>query len=60
MKNEKRTEYLTRAGLMKLLSDDEAARVSMAETAARLGDGEEYVDLAGFRRVCSEHAAPRR
>jgi hypothetical protein len=45
MESEKRTEYLTRASLMSLLSDDEAASVSTAETAVHLPDGEEYIDL---------------
>jgi hypothetical protein len=31
--------------VLKLLSDDEVAQVSTAETAARLLDGEEYLDL---------------
>lgn len=55
MKNEQRNRYLTRAGILKLLSDEEAASVSLAETAARLGDGDEYVDLKhleqGVRRA---------
>ena len=41
--------------IMKLLSDDEVARVSTAEGEARLADGDEYIDLAapnnGVRRV---------
>ncbi|MEN9577477.1 MAG: hypothetical protein RJA70_486 [Pseudomonadota bacterium] len=44
-KNEPRTVYVTRDAILKLLSDDEIARVSTAETAARLMDGDEYVDL---------------
>jgi hypothetical protein len=45
MKNSTRSEYVTRDTIMKLLSDDEVARVSTAETAAHLLDGDEYVDL---------------
>jgi hypothetical protein len=45
MKNDPRTDYETRDSIMKLLSDDEIASVSTAETAARLSDGDEYVDL---------------
>jgi len=45
MKNDPRTDYETRDSIMKLLSDDEVASVSTAETAARLSDGDEYVDL---------------
>jgi hypothetical protein len=45
MKSEKRLEYLTRDGILKLLSDEEVASVSTAETAPRLSDGDEYLDL---------------
>jgi hypothetical protein len=45
MTNDKRTAYITRDSLLKLLSDDELARVSNAETADHLSDGEEYLDL---------------
>ena len=36
MANNKRIEYVTRDSILKLLSDDEVASVSTAETAARL------------------------
>jgi hypothetical protein len=40
---------------MKLLSDEEVARVSTAETGTRLSEGEEYLDLEhldqGVRRA---------
>ncbi len=49
------TEYVLRNALLKLLSTDEVARVSSMESAARLAEGEEYVDLShpqrGVRRV---------
>ena len=45
MKNDKRTTYVTRDDLLKLLSDDELASVSMAETTALLAEGEEFLDL---------------
>jgi hypothetical protein len=45
LKNDKRTEYATRDSILQLLSDEEVARVSTAETAARLSDGDEYLDL---------------
>ena len=45
MTNDSRTEYITRDTIMKLLSDEEVARVSTAETALHLVEGEEYVDL---------------
>ena len=55
LKNDKQTEYTTRDNTLKLLSDDEVARVSTAETAARLSDGDEYLDLEqldhGVRRA---------
>jgi hypothetical protein len=36
---------LTREGMLELLSDEEVARVSSAETAYRLAEGEQYLDL---------------
>jgi len=62
MKKNDRTEYVTRDTIMKLLSDDEVARVSTAETAAKLADGDEYVDLEelnqGVRKVLGSATAP--
>lgn len=50
-----RDSYVTRDAILKLLSDDEVASVSTAETAPRLLDGEEYIDLeqldGGVRRA---------
>jgi hypothetical protein len=40
-----RAELITRDNILKLLSDDEVARVSTAETAPRLASGDEYLDL---------------
>ena len=37
--------YVTRDSILKLLSDDEVARVSTAETAVNLASGDEYIDL---------------
>ena len=49
------TNYVTRDAILKLLSDDEVARVSAMEGGPRLEEGEEYVDLEhpqeGVRRV---------
>ena len=45
MKRDKRIEYVTRDSVMKLLSDDEIARISTAESAGRLSPGDEYLDL---------------
>jgi hypothetical protein len=38
-------EYTTRDSVLKLLSDAEVASVTTAETADRLPDGDEYLDL---------------
>ena len=47
--------YLTRDAILKLLSDDEVARVSMREAGPPLLEGDEYVDLEhpyeGVRRM---------
>jgi hypothetical protein len=45
MKNPKRYQYESRDRILKLLSDDEVASVSTAETATRLDQGEEFLDL---------------
>lgn len=50
MKTDTRTDYLTRDSILKLLSDDEVASVSTAETAPELEDGDEYVDLGQLAR----------
>jgi hypothetical protein len=36
---------MTRDNLLKMLSDDEVASVSSAESAAKLNEGDEYLDL---------------
>jgi len=55
MKTDKLQEYVIRAEVMKLLSDEEVAKVSMADTAAHLREGQEYLDLEqtvqGVRRA---------
>jgi len=38
--------YQRRHAVLELLSDEEVARVSTAETATQLAKGEEYIDLA--------------
>jgi hypothetical protein len=40
-----KNDYVTRDRIMNLLSDDETAKVSTAETAKQLTAGEEYIDL---------------
>jgi len=42
----KGSRYLTRDEILKLLSDDEIARVATLESAEPLAAGEEYLDLA--------------
>ena len=58
MKNDVRTEYVTRDAVLKLLSDEEIARVGTAETAPSLTEGDEYVDLEapdqGVRRAAGK------
>jgi len=45
MKKDLRSDYLTRDSILKVLSDEEVTSVSTAETADRLLDGDEYLDL---------------
>jgi hypothetical protein len=63
MRNDQRNKYLTRNGILKMLSDEEVARVSAAETKERLMDGEVYVDLTrleqGVRRARGETTPTR-
>jgi hypothetical protein len=58
MRNEHRRQYLARSNLLKVLSDEDVANVSSAETAERLRDGDVYLDLAhlehGLRRARGE------
>ena len=49
MQNQQRSQYLNRGGILKLLSDEEIAGVSRADTAARLSAGDEYLDLADLK-----------
>jgi hypothetical protein len=52
-----RTEHQTRQNILRLLSDDEVSKVSMAETATRPLEGEEYLDLDDMDRgVRSAHS----
>jgi len=64
-----RAEHVARENILKLLSDDEVAKVSSAETAAGITEGEEYIDLEhldkGVQRakpaakITMEHVVPR-
>jgi hypothetical protein len=48
-----RTEFVFRHSILGILSDDEVASVRTPETAMRLSDGEEYLDLEQLDRgVC--------
>jgi hypothetical protein len=55
MKSDPTVELATKASMMKLLTDDEVARVSNAESQPKLTDGDEYLDLVhldkGVRRA---------
>lgn len=57
MKTDKLQEYVIREEVMKLLSEEEVAKVNMAETAAHLREGQEYLDMErtvhGVRRASS-------
>ena len=62
MKADKRTEYITRDTILRLLSDDEVARVSSSEAANRLAEGDDYVDLEapdeGVQRAIGNDGIP--
>ena len=46
----KKAIFATRDALLKLLSEDEVARLSTNEAGPRLPDGDEYVDLEQLRK----------
>jgi hypothetical protein len=50
MTNKRETSYVVRDKLLGLLSDEEIALVSTAETAPRLSHGDDYVDLEDLGR----------
>lgn len=45
-----RAEFITRESILTLLSDDEVASVSTAETKTSLDEGEEFIDLERIER----------
>jgi hypothetical protein len=51
MKNNTRTENVTRESILKLLSDDEVASVCTSETKVCLAEHDEYIDLAMGRML---------
>jgi len=58
---ETRNDMSTRDSILGLLSDEEVARVSTAEGAARLADGDEYLDLERLDQgvlKAAAHTAP--
>lgn len=48
--NATRNEYITRESILKLLSNEEVTNVSSSETAIRLADGDEFLDLGDIDR----------
>jgi hypothetical protein len=68
MKNDRRDAYVSRDMILRLLSDGEVTRVSMAETHASLPVGDEYLDLekpqqgvqlAGAAKLFMNQVVPR-
>jgi hypothetical protein len=68
MSSDPKKQTITREAILALLSDVEVAKVSRAEDAPRLIEGDEYVDLedpaSGVRQVHEKsprasHALPR-
>ena len=50
MSDAERREQIARDSILKLLSDEENARVSTAEAGPRLSEGAEYLDLERLDR----------
>ena len=70
MSDAERAEHIARDTILNLLSDEENAKVSTAEAASRLIEGEEYLDLehldqgvqrakAATTKVTMGHILPR-
>jgi len=45
MKSKKEFEFISRDNILKILNDEEAARVRLGSTAAQLANGDEFIDL---------------
>jgi hypothetical protein len=58
MTDAQRAEYVARDDIMKLLSNDEVAKVSTAEGARGLTDGGEYLDLEHLDQGIQRAKAP--
>jgi len=50
MSETERAGYVTREAVLKLLSNDEIGKVSTAEAATGLKDGQDYLDLEHLER----------
>lgn len=50
MKFVQQKQFITRESILKLLTGAEISSVSRAETSARLGEGDEYIDLQNLER----------
>ena len=50
MTNKTQGSYVMQSGILGLLSESEVALVAMAETAAALAHGDEYVDLTDVEK----------
>ena len=50
MSESQRSTQLTREAVLDLLSNDEVAKVSTAETAGELSEGAEYLDLENLHQ----------
>ena len=58
MSNLRESAYITRDDILKMLSDDEVAHVSTAETSERLEEGAEYLDLEHLELGVRKAPAP--
>jgi hypothetical protein len=65
-----RAEYVSRDTILKMLSDEEMAKVGTAESATGLKEGEQYLDLehldkgiqhaqASMSKLTTSHIVPR-
>jgi hypothetical protein len=50
MKSKKEYEFISQENILKILNDEEAARVRLPATASQLADGDEFIDLTQIER----------
>jgi hypothetical protein len=50
MKSKKEYEFVSRDNILKILNDEEAARIRLPATASQLVDGDEFIDLTQIER----------